>query len=104
MPHRRLLIVDVILLDISRAQLVLVVLLVVLIVMSYACMAPLILLPGMLFFGVASVVYRHQFLFVYIEDHESGGLFWPKIYRRIIFSLFVFLANVEALPRILNDF
>ena len=47
-------------------------LLVVLIVMSYACMAPLILLPGMLFFGVASVVYRHQFLFVYIEDEKRN--------------------------------
>ena len=72
-------------------------LLVVLIVMSYACMAPLILLPGMLFFGVASVVYRHQFLFVYIEDHESGGLFWPKIYRRIIFSLFVAQATMVGM-------
>lgn len=43
----------------------------------------------MLFFAIASVVYRHQLLYVYTPIFESGGLLWPRIYRRILFSLFI---------------
>ncbi|KAJ1450508.1 hypothetical protein M885DRAFT_532295 [Pelagophyceae sp. CCMP2097] len=64
-------------------------LLVQVLLMAYSVMAPIILLPGLLFFGWASIVYRHQLLYVYTPVFESGGLLWPKMYRRTLFSLFV---------------
>lgn len=37
-------------------------LLVVVVVMTYACVAPVVLIPALMFFGMAQVVYRHQLL------------------------------------------
>ena len=64
-------------------------LLVVIVMMIYSIMSPVVLVPGLLFFGVGSVVYRHQLLFVYEPLFESGGLLWPRFYRRILFSVFL---------------
>ena len=64
-------------------------LLVVVLLMTYCVMSPIILVPGLLFFGWASVVYRHQLLYVYEPIFESGGLLWPRIYRRTLFSIFI---------------
>mmetsp|Transcript_5770 Transcript_5770/g.24032 ORF Transcript_5770/g.24032 Transcript_5770/m.24032 type:complete len:163 (-) Transcript_5770:180-668(-) len=58
--------------------------------MTYAVMAPVILVPGLLFFAMAQVVYRHQLLYVYVPIFESGGRLGPIIYRRTLFSLFIF--------------
>lgn len=44
---------------------------------------------SMVFFGMGYLVYKHQLLFVYLPIYESGGLFWPKIYRRWIFAMFL---------------
>ena len=52
-------------------------------------MAPVILIPGLLFFAGGAVVYRHQLLYVYEPIFESGGLLWPRIYRRTLFSIFI---------------
>lgn len=64
-------------------------LLVVVLLMTYSVMTPVVLVPGMIFLCMASVVYRHQLLYVYTPIFESGGLLWPRIYRRILFSLFI---------------
>ncbi|KAJ8599002.1 hypothetical protein CTAYLR_007663 [Chrysophaeum taylorii] len=64
-------------------------LLVVVLLMTYSVMAPVILVPGLLFLGLASVVYRHQLLYVYVPIFESGGLLFPRIYRRTLFSVFI---------------
>lgn len=55
--------------------------------MTYACIAPVILVPGLLFFGIAQVVYRHQLLYVYVAEFESGGAFFPVVFRRFVFAL-----------------
>jgi Calcium-dependent channel, 7TM region, putative phosphate len=52
---------------------------VVTLVMTYACIAPVILVPGLLFFACAQVTYRHQLLYVYEPEFESGGAFFPKV-------------------------
>eukprot|EP00611_Tribonema_gayanum_P023537 TRINITY_DN496_c0_g1_i6.p1 TRINITY_DN496_c0_g1~~TRINITY_DN496_c0_g1_i6.p1 ORF type:complete len:942 (+),score=353.08 TRINITY_DN496_c0_g1_i6:140-2965(+) len=62
-------------------------LLVLTLIMTYACIAPVILVPGLLFFGIAQVVYRHQLLYVYVPDFESGGAFFPLVFRRFVFAL-----------------
>ena len=72
-------------------------LLIVVVTMSYACLAPVILLPAMVFFSMAFLVYKHQLLFVYLPIFESGGLFWPKIYRRWIFAMFLSQATMTGM-------
>lgn len=37
-------------------------LLVVVVVMTYACVAPVVIIPALMFFFLAQVVYRHQLL------------------------------------------
>lgn len=65
--------------------------------MTYACIAPLILIPALIFFSMAFLVYKHQMLYVYIPAFESGGMFWPKIYRRWIFALFIAQATMTGI-------
>lgn len=72
-------------------------LLVVVLLMTYSVMTPLILVPGLLFFAIAAVVYRHQFLYVYTPIFESGGLLWPRFYRRTLFSLFILQFTMTGL-------
>lgn len=72
-------------------------LLVVVLVMTYAVMAPVILVPGLLFFLFAQIVYRHQLLYVYLPLFDSGGLLWPRIYRRTLFALFIFQSTMTGL-------
>lgn len=68
--------------------------LIVVVTMTYACIAPMILIPALIFFSMGLLVYKHQLLYVYYPIFESGGLFWPKIYRRWIFALFISQATM----------
>ena len=63
--------------------------LIVIVTMTYACIAPIIVIPGIMFFCMGLVCYKHQLLFIYVQVFESGGMFWPKIYRRWIFAMFI---------------
>ena len=47
---------------------------------SYAVIAPLVLLTGLLFFGLASVVLRYNCLFVFVPKLESGGAYFPMLF------------------------
>eukprot|EP00903_Cladosiphon_okamuranus_P008738 g8370.t1 len=69
-------------------------LLVVVVVMTYACVAPIVIIPALMFFFMAQVVYRHQLLYVYVPTFESGGSFFPKMFRRWIFALFTAQATM----------
>ncbi len=68
-------------------------LLVLTVCMTYACLAPLILIAGVLFFGMSYIVYKHQILYVY-ESFETGGSFFPAAFRRFIFALFTAQATM----------
>ncbi len=68
-------------------------LLVLTVCMTYACLAPLILIAGVLFFGMSYIVYKHQILYVY-ESLETGGSFFPAAFRRFIFALFTAQATM----------
>ena len=63
--------------------------LVVVISVVFAVVAPLVLLPCALFFLVSRVMWTHQHLYVYESVFESGGQFWPKIFRRFVFGLII---------------
>ncbi|CAN0416813.1 unnamed protein product, partial [Laminaria digitata] len=72
-------------------------LLIVVVVMTYACIAPAVLIPALMFFAMAQLVYRHQLLYVYVPTFESGGSFFPKMFRRWIFALFTAQATMVGM-------
>ena len=55
-------------------------LLVLIIMNTYAVIAPLVLLTGVLFFGLSSIVLRWNCLFVYVPKLESGGSYFPMLF------------------------
>ena len=63
--------------------------LVVVISVVFAVVAPLVLLPCALFCLLSRVMWTHQHLYVYESVFESGGQFWPKIFRRFVFGLII---------------
>jgi Calcium-dependent channel, 7TM region, putative phosphate/Late exocytosis, associated with Golgi transport/Cytosolic domain of 10TM putative phosphate transporter len=63
--------------------------LVVVIAVVFAVVAPLVLLPCALFCLFSRIMWTHQHMYVYESVFESGGQFWPKIFRRFVFGLIV---------------
>ncbi|KAF9613792.1 hypothetical protein IFM89_011516 [Coptis chinensis] len=63
--------------------------------LTCSILAPLILPFLLLYFLLGYIVYRNQFLNVYITKYESGGQFWPIVHNTTIFSLV--LAQIIAL-------
>jgi len=63
--------------------------LIVLVMMTFSCIAPLCLIAGIIYFAGAAYVYKHQMLYVYEPIFESGGTYWPALARRFVFSLFM---------------
>lgn len=49
--------------------------------------APLMLPFLMVYFLLAYLVYRNQFINVYFTKYDTGGLYWPIAHNAIIFSL-----------------
>jgi hypothetical protein len=64
-------------------------LLVVVIAVVFAVVAPLVLLPCAAFFIFSRIMWTHHHLYIYESCFESGGQFWPKIFRRFIFGLII---------------
>lgn len=54
---------------------------------SFACIAPLLLVPGLIYFGLAGYIYTHQTMYVYESMYETGGRWWPKIASSTIVAL-----------------
>lgn len=63
--------------------------LVVVISVVFAVVAPLVTLPCALFCLCSRIVWTHHNLYVYESVFESGGQFWPKIFRRFVFGLII---------------
>ncbi|XP_062214990.1 CSC1-like protein RXW8 [Phragmites australis] len=57
--------------------------------LGFTCsvLAPLILPFLLLYFFLAYVVYRNQFLNVYCTKYDTGGLYWPIAHNTTIFSI-----------------
>ncbi|KAL1205082.1 CSC1-like protein ERD4 [Cardamine amara subsp. amara] len=56
----------------------------------YSIIAPLILVFGVIYFGLGWLVLRNQALKVYVPSYESYGRMWPHIHTRILAALFLF--------------
>lgn len=70
--------------------------LVVVISVVFAVVAPLVLIPCALFYLCSRVLWTHQHLYVYESVFETGGLFWPKIFRRFVFGLMIAQATITG--------
>ena len=62
-------------------------LLVIVICFTYACISPIILPVGFVYFSCALVVYKAQCLSVYTPEFESGGEIFPNVCHRTLFGL-----------------
>jgi len=62
-------------------------LLVIVICFTYACISPIILPVGALYFLIALIVYKKQILLLYVPDHESGGSMFPSACHRTLIGL-----------------
>ena len=54
------------------------------ITMAFLTITPLSIIPGLLFYGVAMFVFKHQFVYSYAVPNESGGLYWRKLSVHLI--------------------
>ena len=54
------------------------------ITMAFLTITPLSIIPGLLFYGVATFVFKHQFVYSYAVPNESGGLYWRKLSIHLI--------------------
>lgn len=70
--------------------------LVVVISVVFSVVAPLVLLPCALFCLFSRILWTHQHLYVFESVFETGGQFWPKIFRRFIFGLIIAQATITG--------
>ncbi|KAK9750729.1 hypothetical protein RND81_02G217200 [Saponaria officinalis] len=54
---------------------------------SYFFLAPLMLPFLLVYFSLAYIIFKNQFINVYAPKFESAGKFWPTVHNSMIFSL-----------------
>ena len=57
------------------------------ILMTYSCIAPLLMPICAVYFGLAYLMYKYQLLFVYINAQQSGGQLWYAVFNMSLLSL-----------------
>ncbi|KAJ6726688.1 putative MEMBRANE PROTEIN DUF221-RELATED [Salix purpurea] len=55
---------------------------------AYFFLAPVILPFLLVYFCLAYIIFRNQFINVYAPKYETAGKFWPIVHNLVIFSLF----------------
>eukprot|EP00933_Yihiella_yeosuensis_P043994 TRINITY_DN39038_c0_g1_i1.p1 TRINITY_DN39038_c0_g1~~TRINITY_DN39038_c0_g1_i1.p1 ORF type:complete len:591 (+),score=59.66 TRINITY_DN39038_c0_g1_i1:215-1774(+) len=63
---------------------------------TYLFVAPLVLPVCTLYFGVASLVYRYLFRYVYTPDFDCGGMFWFDVFHVLMIGLLVGTLSLGA--------
>eukprot|EP00611_Tribonema_gayanum_P022096 TRINITY_DN4374_c0_g1_i3.p1 TRINITY_DN4374_c0_g1~~TRINITY_DN4374_c0_g1_i3.p1 ORF type:complete len:152 (-),score=53.41 TRINITY_DN4374_c0_g1_i3:181-636(-) len=48
------------------------------------------------YYLAAHLTYKHQMLYVYEPVYETGGTFFPKVFRRFIFAIFTAQATMAG--------
>ncbi len=57
------------------------------ITMTFLTVTPLSVIPGVLFYALASLVFKHQFVYSYAVPNESGGEYWRKLAIHLLAGL-----------------
>ncbi|GJN93152.1 hypothetical protein Rhopal_006199-T1 [Rhodotorula paludigena] len=65
--------------------------------LTYSIIVPIILPFTTLYFGLAYLVYKYRFLFVFYRPYESRGQAWPLAYNRMGVGLLIFQIFMLAL-------
>lgn len=60
---------------------------VLMIMITYACISPLLSPLCVVFFAMAYIMYKYQLLYVYINEYQSGGFMWYAVFNRSLISL-----------------
>lgn len=64
--------------------------LVYVITLVYAVIAPIIIPLSLVYFCMSWVVWRYQVLYVFVRKYEGGGQMWPFVFNRILVILWLF--------------
>ncbi|KPV72603.1 uncharacterized protein RHOBADRAFT_29756 [Rhodotorula graminis WP1] len=72
--------------------------------MTYSIIVPLILPFATLYFGLAYLVYKYRFLFVFYRPYESRGQAWPLAFNRVGFGVLLFQVFMLGLFTVGKDF
>jgi hypothetical protein len=59
------------------------------IVLTYWVIAPLLLILGFVYFLYTYYILKYKFLYIFIPNFETGGIFWYKLYKYSMIGLFV---------------
>ena len=62
-------------------------LMVLMIITTYSCIAPLLMPFGMIYYGLVYAMYKYQVLYVYVNAYQSGGYMWYAVFRRSMVAL-----------------
>jgi len=74
------------------------------IAIAYSVMNPIILIPAVIYFGLALFIHSYNLKYVYIQEYEAGGTLWPSVFRRILAALIIFqllmigVFNLKRIP------
>lgn len=60
-----------------------------LVTLIYSCVAPIMPYFILVTFGILSVVFRHQLIYVYSPENDDGGKMWSKVIMVLIICLFL---------------
>ncbi|RIB16621.1 hypothetical protein C2G38_1496758 [Gigaspora rosea] len=68
--------------------------LVLVITITYSTINPLILVFALAYYGIALVVFKHQFAYCYVRRYEAGGKFYRRVFRYTTDGLIIFQLTV----------
>ena len=78
--------------------------LVFVLVFVYGVIAPLLLIPGTIFFGLATIVYKRQLLWCYEPELSAGGTFFPQCFRRVVWGIVSSQIALACMVAVLEEF
>lgn len=64
--------------------------------MMYCVMSPVVIFAGVAYFGVVAILMRYNLLFVYIQDHDSGGEIFFSLFNKSVTSLLASLLLLQT--------
>ncbi|CAG8445383.1 6443_t:CDS:2 [Dentiscutata heterogama] len=64
------------------------------ITITYSTINPLILVFALAYYGIALVVFKHQFAYCYVRQYEAGGKFYRRVFHYTTDGLIIFQLTV----------
>lgn len=67
------------------------------VVICYSIIAPLIIIPGSIYFGLGWLIFKNQLMFVYVKEFESYGRHWIMAFDRCVVGCVVFQLTLAGI-------